>query len=60
MSEIFGDMKTLSGGVLEVDPEIKTARNQGYSCKEPSGITPKKKSGGKKGKHQHQQYQQKQ
>ncbi len=56
-SEIFKDMKTLSGGVLEVDPELKLPETKEILAKNrPAG--PKKKGGGKKGKHQHQQHKQ--
>jgi hypothetical protein len=59
-NEIFADMLTLSGGVLKVDPEIKLPETKDILAKNRPAVTPKKKSGGKKGKHQHQQYQQKQ
>jgi hypothetical protein len=56
--EIFADMKTLSKGQLIVDPELKLPETREILAKNrPS--TPKKK-GGKKGKHQYQQHQQKQ
>jgi len=58
-SEIFADMKTLSGGVLVVDPEIKLPETKDILAKNRPLITPKKKGGGKKGKHQHSQYQHK-
>ena len=57
-SEIFNDMKTLSGGVLEVNPELKLPETKDILAKNRP-ITPKKK-GGKKGKHQHQHHQHKQ
>jgi hypothetical protein len=58
--EIFGDMKTLSGGKLEVNPDLKLPETREILAKNRP-ITPKKKGGGKKGKHQqYQQYQQKQ
>jgi len=55
--EIFADMKTLSGGVLIVDPELKLPETREILAKNRPNIS-KKKGGGKKGKHQH--YQQKQ
>jgi len=55
--EIFADMKTLSGGVLVVDPELKLPETREILAKNRPSIS-KKKGGGKKGKHQH--YQQKQ
>jgi hypothetical protein len=56
-SEIFKDMKTLSGGVLEADPDLKLPETKEILAKNrPSG--PKKKGGGKKGKHQHPQHKQ--
>lgn len=54
-SEIFTDMKTLSGGVLEVNPDLKLPETKEILAKNRSG-GPKKKGGGKKGKHQHQQH----
>jgi hypothetical protein len=50
-SEIFTDMKTLSGGVLEVNPDLKLPETKDILAKNRPSI-PKKK--GKKGKHQHQ------
>ena len=50
-SEIFTDMKTLSGGVLEVNPELKLPETKDILAKNRP-ISPKKK-GGKKGKQQH-------
>ena len=56
-SEIFKDMKTLSGGVLEVDPDLKLPETKDILAKNrPAG--PKKKGGGKKGKHPHPQHKQ--
>jgi hypothetical protein len=56
-NEIFTDMKTLSGGVLEVDPDLKLPETKEILAKNrPSG--PKKKGGGKKGKHPHPQHKQ--
>jgi len=54
-SEIFADMKTLSGGVLEVNPDLKLPETKDILAKSRPA-SPKKK--GKKGKHQHQQHQQ--
>jgi len=53
-SEIFGDMKTLSGGVLEVNPDLKLPETKDILAKNRP-IIPKKKGGGKKGKHQYHQ-----
>ena len=53
-SEIFGDMKTLSGGVLNVNPDLKLPETKDILAKNRP-IIPKKKGGGKKGKYQHQQ-----
>lgn len=54
-SEIFTDMKTLSGGVLEVDPELKLPETKDILAKNRPSI-PKKK--GKKGKHHQHQHKQ--
>lgn len=56
--EIFADMKTLSGGVLEANPDLKLPETREILAKNRPTITPKRK-GGKKGKHQGQ-YQQNQ
>jgi hypothetical protein len=51
--EIFNDMKTLSGGVLEVNPELKLPETKDILAKNrPAG---KKKNGGKKKHHHHKQ-----
>lgn len=53
--EIFADMKTLSGGVLEVNPELKLPETRDILAKSrpaTSNTEPRKKKGGKKGKHQ--------
>ena len=56
--EIFGDMKTLSGGVLVANPELKLPETRDILAKNRPNIPPKKKgSGGKKGKYTHQQSQ---
>ena len=52
-SEIFTDMKTLSGGVLVADPNLKLPETKDILAKNRP-IIPKKKMGGKKGKHYHQ------
>jgi len=57
-SEIFADMKTLSGGVLIANPDLKLPETKDILAKNRP-INPKKKGGGKKGKHQHQQHQHK-
>ncbi|RLD52753.1 MAG: DUF4290 domain-containing protein [Bacteroidetes bacterium] len=51
-SEIFTDMKTLSGGVLIANPDLKLPETKDILAKNRP-ITPKKKGGGKKGKHHH-------
>ena len=51
-------MKTLSGGVLVANPDLKLPETKDILAKNRP-IIPKKKGGGKKGKHQHQ-YQQNQ
>ncbi len=48
--EIFGDMKTLSGGVLVVDPELKLPETKDILAKNRP-IQKKKQGGGKKHKH---------
>jgi hypothetical protein len=58
-SEIFTDMKTLSGGVLVADPNLKLPETKDILAKNRP-INPKKKGGGKKGKHQYQQHHHKQ
>jgi hypothetical protein len=58
-SEIFTDMKTLSGGVLVADPNLKLPETKDILAKNRP-INPKKKGGGKKGKHHYQQHQHKQ
>ncbi len=58
-SEIFADMKTLSGGVLVADPNLKLPETKDILAKNRP-INPKKKGGGKKGKHHHQSHQHKQ
>jgi phosphoenolpyruvate synthase/pyruvate phosphate dikinase len=51
--EIFNDMRTLSGGVLEVNPELKLPETKDILAKNrPSA---KKKNGGKKKHHHHKQ-----
>ena len=57
--EIFADMKTLSGGVLVANPDLKLPETRDILAKNRPNI-PKKKGGGKKGKHQYQQHQHKQ
>ena len=51
-SEIFADMKTLSGGVLIANPDLKLPETKDILAKNRP-INPKKKGGGKKGKHHH-------
>ena len=51
-SEIFTDMKTLSGGVLIANPDLKLPETKDILAKNRP-INPKKKGGGKKGKHHH-------
>ena len=51
--EIFADMKTLSGGILNVNPELKLPETREILAKNRP-VIPKKKGGGKKGKHQQQ------
>jgi hypothetical protein len=52
-SEIFADMKTLSGGVLVANPDLKLPETKDILAKNRP-INPKKKGGGgKKGKHHH-------
>ncbi len=46
-------MKTLSGGVLVADPNLKLPETKDILAKNRP-IIPKKKMGGKKGKHYHQ------
>ena len=58
-SEIFTDMKTLSGGVLIANPDLKLPETKDILAKNRP-IIPKKKGGGKKGKHQYQQHHHKQ
>ncbi len=58
-SEIFADMKTLSGGLLVANPDLKLPETKDILAKNRP-INPKKKGGGKKGKHHHQQHQYKQ
>lgn len=53
--EIFTDMKVLSGGVLEVNPNMKLPETRDILAKNRPNIH-KHKGGGKKGKHK--QYQQ--
>lgn len=48
--EIFGDMKTLSGGVLEVNPELKLPETKDILAKNRPPQK-NKKGGGKKHKH---------
>lgn len=55
-SEIFADMKTLSGGVLVVDPELKLPETKDILAKNRPAPVPKKK--GKKGKHQQHHHKQ--
>lgn len=55
--EIFADMKTLSGGVLVVDPNLKLPETREILAKNRPNIS-KKKGGGKKGKYQHHQQKQ--
>ena len=52
--EIFADMKTLSGGVLVINPNIKLPETKEILAK--NRPPQKKKNGGKK-KHQHQHHQ---
>jgi len=47
-------MKTLSGGVLEVNPDLKLPETKDILAKNRP-ILAKKKGGGKKGKHQYHQ-----
>jgi hypothetical protein len=54
-SEILADMKTLSGGVLVANPDLKLPETKDILAKNRP-INPKKK-GGKKGKHQQHQHQ---
>ena len=54
--EIFADMKTLSGGVLEANPDLKLPETRDILAKNRPNIS-KQKGGGKKGKYK-QQYQQ--
>ena len=54
--EIFSDMKTLSGGVLEVNPELKLPETKDILAK---NRPPQKKNGGKK-KHHHKKQKQSQ
>ena len=52
-SEIFTDMKTLSGGVLIANPDLKLPETKDILAKNRP-INPKKKGGGKKSKYHHQ------
>lgn len=51
--EIFNDMKTLSGGVLEVNPDLKLPETKDILAK--NRPPQKKKNGGKKKHHHHKQ-----
>jgi hypothetical protein len=51
--EIFNDMKTLSGGVLEVNPDLKLPETKDILAK--NRPPQKKKHGGKKKHHHHKQ-----
>jgi hypothetical protein len=50
--EIFADMKTLSGGVLEVNPDLKLPETKDILAKNRPII--KKKTGGKKKQYRQQ------
>ena len=56
-SEIFTDMKTLSGGVLIANPDLKLPETKDILAKNRP-IIPKKKGGGKKGKYQQHHHKQ--
>jgi len=56
--EIFTDMKTLSGGILIANPNLKLPETRDILAKNRPAVVPKKKGGGKKGKYQQSQYKQ--